>query len=367
MVAFLGMRPTVSTNVNATEAEDLKSHHNPNQQPLKKGWIRRFRRWATRAVLCVGCVVLLAFGVLFFRMDFPNEVHLLGKTWDTSVLARLQGNHIVPDGCSQVSSNPKIIGHRGSGLMSDFDPELSIGNTEQAIQAAIKANVNWIEIDIRMTKDNVLVVFHDRTLGARTDCPPEMAGKGVCDVAWSDLVSLRLKNGSAEKLLKLEDVFEKFSNQDLKWILDIKPERNEELDLIKKEKLLPFIRDLGPERAILFGNYAVLERYRRPDGTTAGDLSEHDCGLLLHVRDSIGTFLFRRERVHAQCRELKVKYLVIPGMFAEHSFISRLRDEGLDVLVWDCENSIDQKNFVARGVAGLIVDKPAETTANLER
>jgi hypothetical protein len=87
----------------------------------------------------------------------------------------------------------------------------------------------------------------------------------------------------------------------------------------------------------------------------------------MQVRDNFLTFLFNRESLLAQCKELDVQYLVIPGMFAERSFIERAIKEELQVLVWDCENPVDQKNFIACGVSGLIVDKPADTKDNLAR
>jgi hypothetical protein len=78
---------------------------------------------------------------------------------------------------------------------------------------------------------------------------------------------LKIKRDQPEKLLLLEDVLKKFSDSGLKWIFDIKPERDLTLDQEKRKKLLPIIRDLGPERVILFGNYEVLESYLRAENS----------------------------------------------------------------------------------------------------
>ena len=67
------------------------------------------------------------------------------------------------------------------------------------------------------------------------------------------------------------------------------------------------------------------------------------------------------------CKRLDAKYVVIPGMFAEASFVQRADDEELEVWVWDCNHPTDQKNLIARGVHGLIVDEPKETNENLGR
>ena len=50
--------------------------------------------------------------------------------------------------------NPKIIAHRGAS----FDaPE----NTLASVNLAWSQNIDFVEVDVKLTKDNVLVVFHD--------------------------------------------------------------------------------------------------------------------------------------------------------------------------------------------------------------
>lgn len=51
----------------------------------------------------------------------------------------------------------KIIGHRGAA-------GLALENTVSAIQAGVQAGVDAIEIDVRATKDNRLVLSHDASL-----------------------------------------------------------------------------------------------------------------------------------------------------------------------------------------------------------
>ncbi len=50
-----------------------------------------------------------------------------------------------------------IIGHRGAA-------GLALENTVESIQAAIKAGVDAIELDVRITKDGKLVLSHDRNI-----------------------------------------------------------------------------------------------------------------------------------------------------------------------------------------------------------
>ena len=50
-----------------------------------------------------------------------------------------------------------FIGHRGT--LVDYDE-----NTLESFDIAIKSGANCIELDVRRTKDNKLIVFHDKSL-----------------------------------------------------------------------------------------------------------------------------------------------------------------------------------------------------------
>ena len=55
----------------------------------------------------------------------------------------------------------QIIAHRG---YSGVYPEL----TQRAFEEALKLPIHGIECDVRLTRDNQLVVFHDATVGRTT-------------------------------------------------------------------------------------------------------------------------------------------------------------------------------------------------------
>ena len=59
------------------------------------------------------------------------------------------------------SNKITITGHRGAGGLA---PE----NTLASIQLALDLGVDRIEIDVQQTKDNVVIVLHDRTLRRTT-------------------------------------------------------------------------------------------------------------------------------------------------------------------------------------------------------
>ena len=56
---------------------------------------------------------------------------------------------------------PRIIGHRG---VKDLAPE----NTIFSINEAIKYKLEWIEIDVKISKDNIPFLLHDDLLNRTT-------------------------------------------------------------------------------------------------------------------------------------------------------------------------------------------------------
>jgi len=61
---------------------------------------------------------------------------------------------------------PKLIGHRG---VKDLSPE----NTLDSIKLAKQLGLNWVEIDVKITKDLIPILLHDNCLDRTTD------GKGL--------------------------------------------------------------------------------------------------------------------------------------------------------------------------------------------
>jgi glycerophosphoryl diester phosphodiesterase len=78
---------------------------------------------------------------------------------------------------------PVIIGHRGS-------PMTDVENTLYSFKRAIKDGAEWIECDVRVTKDRKLVIMHDDDLPRTTD------GTGLVeDHTLAELKKVRCKNG----------------------------------------------------------------------------------------------------------------------------------------------------------------------------
>lgn len=86
----------------------------------------------------------------------------------------------------------KIIAHRGA---SYFEPE----NTLRAYKRAMEMNADFVEVDVRMSKDKELIIMHDADVGRTTN------GKGLV----KDLTLNKIKEldaGKGQEVPTLDEV-----------------------------------------------------------------------------------------------------------------------------------------------------------------
>ena len=108
---------------------------------------------------------------------------------------------------NELNGAPRLVAHRG------LHAEVRGGareNTLAAVHAAVSAGVTWVEIDVRVTSDGVVVLLHDRTLERLWGDPraiAEVSSGEVLELGAGDrripLLAdvLRLLHGSGTTLL----------------------------------------------------------------------------------------------------------------------------------------------------------------------
>ncbi|MFX1455734.1 MAG: glycerophosphodiester phosphodiesterase [Promethearchaeota archaeon] len=119
-----------------------------------------------------------------------------------------------------------FIGHRGT--RRDFDE-----NTVTAFNKAIEFGANYIEFDIRKTKDHQLVVFHDSNLSRTTN------GSGLLkDFSYREIKNLKTLI-NRDTISSLIDVLDKFVGK-VNFMIDLKEEGliNEMVKIVKEKDLI---------------------------------------------------------------------------------------------------------------------------------
>lgn len=91
-------------------------------------------------------------------------------------------------------------------------------NTREAFAAAVKSNCDMIETDIRLTKDNVLILMHDSTVDRTTD------GTGaIADFTYEELCKFNCNpKGEFSEIPTLEEFMKLAVENDMMVNLEIK-------------------------------------------------------------------------------------------------------------------------------------------------
>ena len=111
---------------------------------------------------------------------------------------------------------PKIIGHRGA---AGYAPE----NTLEGIHTANDMGIKWVELDVKLTKDMVPVVFHDDQLDRTTNGAGAVAAK-----TWEELKQLEAGSWFGDswagiQIPSLEQALDVILENDMGLNLEIKP------------------------------------------------------------------------------------------------------------------------------------------------
>lgn len=95
----------------------------------------------------------------------------------------------------------KILAHRGA---SGYAPE----NTRASILEGLKQNCDGFEVDVQLTKDGELVIFHDWSLERTTNGSGFLKDKKLSELKALDIGSWFSKKFKDEKIMTLKELLE---------------------------------------------------------------------------------------------------------------------------------------------------------------
>eukprot|EP00032_Breviata_anathema_P000284 JZ548751.1.p1 GENE.JZ548751.1~~JZ548751.1.p1 ORF type:complete len:238 (+),score=79.78 JZ548751.1:1-714(+) len=113
------------------------------------------------------------------------------------------------------NSSPVIIGHRGSTYDA---PE----NTLPAFKMALDDGADGIELDLRVTKDNVVVIIHDDTADRTSNCRGKIRDMTYAELAKCDFGAWMDKSFAGTKIPTFEECVKLASSRNAYMVLDLK-------------------------------------------------------------------------------------------------------------------------------------------------
>lgn len=118
---------------------------------------------------------------------------------------------------------PKLIGHRGAAA---YAPE----NTLAGIHAAADMGLEWVCLDVKITKDGEAVLFADDILARTTGAGGAMADTTASAVAELDAGSWFGDSFIGERVPTLEDALDAAHSRNLYPVLILRPSPGREID-----------------------------------------------------------------------------------------------------------------------------------------
>lgn len=116
-------------------------------------------------------------------------------------------------------TSPYVIAHRGS---SELAPE----NTEAAISKAIEQGIEFVEIDVQRTSDNILVLMHDNNVQRTTNGVGLIRGMTWEEVDSLDAGSYFSSEFRGEGVPILDSILKMVIEKDITLFLEVKNPEN---------------------------------------------------------------------------------------------------------------------------------------------
>jgi len=267
---------------------------------------------------------------------FPIVLGLAGLVW---LWGLLRYWHVVSWPLNSKLKIPTIQAHRGL-----WKPTGLQENTLEAMQAAEAAEIEMVELDVRLSGDNEVVVFHDEHLHRLG----QGSAKAVSDLSTQELSQMA-------KVSTLETILRSCS----KLSFNIELKTNELLDHQLAKRVAEVVLRTGRQERVLFSSF-------NPFALRAIShwLPEVPRALLVtDVREPGNSFWLRKMLAASLARP---HLLHLDAKMITRELMQDLRQRRVPVIAWTVNHSDKARELHAQGVLGFISDEAIELKMQLK-
>jgi glycerophosphoryl diester phosphodiesterase len=229
------------------------------------------------------------------------------------------------------------MAHRGGAL----HPELpGVENTLHAFEHAVALGYQYLETDVHVTRDGVLLAFHDDVLDRVTDTTGRLA-----DLSAEEVSAARIR--------------EQYPVPTMAELLEAFPECRFNIDLKSRGAgavLADLIERTGSQDRICVGSFSLsrLDAFRAAShGRVATSAAPPEVVLFMASPSGRVARHLTRGRVSA----LQVPHRRGPVTVVTRSLVRRAHAAGAQVHVWTVDEPAEMEQLLDLGVDGLITDR----------
>jgi glycerophosphoryl diester phosphodiesterase len=248
------------------------------------------------------------------------------------------------------SGKALVIAHRGGA-------KESTENTIEAFQRAARIGADGIETDLRLTRDGVVVIYHDEIFGRVEGLPKPLQTRTVAEMTYAEMRAsplLPVGEDSGRRFVPtLEDLLTKVKT----GLLNIELKRGPKFDELVDKTI-----------AILRGSQAfdrvVLEA---PDLKTSEKLrKELGAGLKLHINPGYDSTVPYQESLE-KVLKFKPHSISVQYKKASMELIEKAHNAGVEVWVWTLDTPEYAQALKLLGVDAIKTDTPTKLLEALKR
>jgi glycerophosphoryl diester phosphodiesterase len=230
-----------------------------------------------------------------------------------------------------------VIAHRGA---SDEAPE----NTLPAFQAAIDAGCRYLETDAHVTRDGIVVAFHDDRLDRVTDRHGVIEELDIADVEQAD-AGIHHPAFTDVKVPRLEEILTRWP--DARVNIDPKTDRC-------VEPLVELLHRLDAWDRVCIGAFSDrrLARVRELSGGAACT----SMGPLATATARIAAVTGRMPRLNADCLQVPIRHHGVT--IVTERFVRAAHRSQLPVHVWTVDDAPTMHRLLDIGVDAIMTNRP---------
>lgn len=232
---------------------------------------------------------------------------------------------------------PKIIGHRGAAA---YAPE----NTLEGIHTAADMGVEWVELDVKLTKDQVPVIFHDDTLERTSNGSGPLAALTYEDLKNLECGSWFSGSFAGIKIPTLEEALEVIIDRNLGLNLEIKPCPGRERDTA--EATLDVLSQIWDEHdRLLISSFSLVSL------ETALIMAQDWPRALLIGEDWPDNLAEIKDFLDLSC-------INVSARTAQREQVEEIIDMALPVLAYTVNDPEEARRLLRWGIDGVFSDAP---------
>ncbi|MCY7395017.1 MAG: glycerophosphodiester phosphodiesterase [Nocardioides sp.] len=226
--------------------------------------------------------------------------------------------------------------HRGGARHPDL---AGLENTEKAFAHAVALGYDYLETDVHVTRDGVLLAFHDGVLERVSDGTGSLA-----DLSAAEVSAFRI---GGEPIPTLGELFDAFP--EARFNIDLKSDG-------AVEALADFVQQREAHDRVLVGSFSSrrLLRFRR---LTRGRVPISAGPLEVALFRLLPSGRLARLLTGGRVAALQVPHRAGPISVVTAGLVRRAHWAGAHVHVWTIDDPAEMVELLDRGVDGLITDR----------